>query len=218
MGRFSMTGDTLPGTCSRVKRDASGNSSHRTSRHRSPPRIPVSQSWTRAIRGHASAVTRPRALGAGAPYALPPVVEQIAQRLLEGNVRSPPRGPLDLARIADEQGHVGGAHAVGPGLDGHGGGARGLDEKVQDFADGPRLARAQIVNLSRFAALQEGPVAPHDVAHVGEVSPRLEVAHLDDRLPASRLDLRHLAGEVRRREDLAAARAAVIEGARAYDR
>src|SRR4029453_5556918 len=48
MRRFSMTGLTVPGTCRSVKSGASGNSSQNTSRQRSPPRIPVSQSWTRA--------------------------------------------------------------------------------------------------------------------------------------------------------------------------
>ena len=75
MRRSSMIGDTLPGTCSRVKRSAWGKSSQKTSRQRSPPRIPVSQSWTRATlhraiighgrarhlaaRHHASAASRP---------------------------------------------------------------------------------------------------------------------------------------------------------------
>src|SRR5258706_15872544 len=45
-----MIGETLPGTCSSVNRSASGNSSQKTPRHRSPPRMPVSQSCTRATR------------------------------------------------------------------------------------------------------------------------------------------------------------------------
>ena len=44
----SIVGETLPGTCTSVKRSASGKSSQNTSRQRSPPRMPVSQSWTRA--------------------------------------------------------------------------------------------------------------------------------------------------------------------------
>ncbi len=64
----SITGLTLPGTCSRVKSGASGNSSQATSRQRSPPRIPVSQSWTRATRGAAGeAAGRPRSLSAREP-------------------------------------------------------------------------------------------------------------------------------------------------------
>src|SRR5260370_28020737 len=50
--------ETLPGTCSNVKRSASGNSSQNTSRHRSPPRMPVSQSWMRATRSPRSNTAR----------------------------------------------------------------------------------------------------------------------------------------------------------------
>src|SRR5712692_2215943 len=43
-----MVGETLPGTCTKVKRSASGKISQKTSKHFSPPRIPVSQSCTSA--------------------------------------------------------------------------------------------------------------------------------------------------------------------------
>src|SRR3954463_14194817 len=46
--RRSIVGDTDPGTWTSVKSSASGNRSHRTSSAFSPPRIPVSQSWTKA--------------------------------------------------------------------------------------------------------------------------------------------------------------------------
>src|SRR6185369_841017 len=58
MRRRSMVALTLPGTWSSVKSGASGNSSQATSRQRSPPRIPVSQSWTRAMRGAATVAAR----------------------------------------------------------------------------------------------------------------------------------------------------------------
>src|SRR5579859_4260096 len=45
-----MAGETEPGTWTSVNSDASGNRSHKTSSAFSPPRIPVSQSWTNAIR------------------------------------------------------------------------------------------------------------------------------------------------------------------------
>ena len=48
MDRRSMVGDTEPSVWSSVKTGASGNISQKASRHRSPPRIPVSQSWTSA--------------------------------------------------------------------------------------------------------------------------------------------------------------------------
>ena len=44
-----MVGDTDPGTCSSVKSSASGNRSQSTSSAFSPPRMPVSQSCTRAM-------------------------------------------------------------------------------------------------------------------------------------------------------------------------
>jgi hypothetical protein len=44
MRRRSIVGDTVPGTWSSVKSGAFGKSSQKTSRHRSPPRMPVSQS------------------------------------------------------------------------------------------------------------------------------------------------------------------------------
>ena len=66
MRRRSITGLTLPGTCRSVKSGASGNSSQKTSRQRSPPRMPVSQSWTRATRGRPPAPCRRRARSARA--------------------------------------------------------------------------------------------------------------------------------------------------------
>jgi hypothetical protein len=50
MGMPSIRADTLPTTCRRVKRVAAGKISQKTSRHLSPPRIPVNQSWTSATR------------------------------------------------------------------------------------------------------------------------------------------------------------------------
>ena len=49
MRRRSMPADVEPGTCSSVKMSASGYSSPMASRTFSPPRIPVSQSWTMAV-------------------------------------------------------------------------------------------------------------------------------------------------------------------------
>ena len=46
----SMLCETLPGTCSKVKTSASGNSSRNCSNTRSPPRMPVNQSWMIAVR------------------------------------------------------------------------------------------------------------------------------------------------------------------------
>src|SRR5215468_6293353 len=61
-----MVGETLPGACTTVKRSASGKSSQKTSKHFSPPRIPVSQSctsatciWTRLLRPIRERLTPP---------------------------------------------------------------------------------------------------------------------------------------------------------------
>src|SRR3954451_8018455 len=51
IGRRSITGETEPGTWTRVNSSACGKRSHRTSSAFSPPRMPVSQSCTSAIRG-----------------------------------------------------------------------------------------------------------------------------------------------------------------------
>src|SRR5688572_3266730 len=53
MSRASSSGQTEPFTWSRVKIGASGNSRASESRTFSPPRMPVSQSWTSATRGGA---------------------------------------------------------------------------------------------------------------------------------------------------------------------
>ena len=93
MGRRSMVGDTEPGAWSRVKMGAVGNSSQKTSRHRSPPRILVSQSWTSAT----FMVGRRPAASAGRRHLpLAPVREEILESPLEGNLHF----PLDLGRVS----------------------------------------------------------------------------------------------------------------------
>ena len=68
MRRRSIVALTLPGTCRSVKSGAWGNSSQTASRQRSPPRMPVSQSWTSAMRGAArGAADSPRSLSAREP-------------------------------------------------------------------------------------------------------------------------------------------------------
>src|SRR5512147_1232894 len=108
MRRRSMTGDTVPGTWRRVNRSASGKISQNTSRQRSPPRIPVSQSWTRATR-----IGPPGRAGSARcrPDALAPVVEELAKRLLEGDLDLPAGRAVDLAGVALQQHHVRGAQA-----------------------------------------------------------------------------------------------------------
>src|SRR6185295_15448890 len=169
--RCSTTEETEPGTWTSVKRSASGNSSQNTSRQRSPPRIPVSQSWTSATRMAWIRSAR------GAPDPLPPVVEELNEGALEGNRHLPPRGLLDLGGVALEDHHVGGPEALRVNFDGdplHRGRA---DQKLEHLLDRPGAARTKIVDLARLAALEEQPVTPDHVANVGEVTPRLEIPH-----------------------------------------
>src|SRR6266542_4002174 len=187
--RRSMTGVTEPGTWSRVKRSASGKSSQKTSRHRSPPRIPVSQSCTSAtlMAGVAGARSARRGPGALAP---------VAQEVHDVGRAQP--GRVDLDRDALDRGL--------------------LEEEIQHLLDGPRAARAEIVHFAWLSLLQQQPVAADDVAHVGIVAPRLEIAHVDDGLPEAGLDLGDLLGEVGGHEDIAAPRPLVVEAARPDDR
>src|SRR5215472_344027 len=207
-----MTGATEPGAWTRVNRSASGKSSANTSRQRSPPRMPVSQSWTSATR---TGVARRSARGG--PDPLPPVVEELDEGALEGNRRLPAEGPLDLRRIALEDHHVGRAEAGGIDPDGdplH----RGLLQKeVQHLLDRPRPPRAKVVHLAGLAPLEEEPVPADDVAHVGEVAAGLEVADVDGGFAQSGLDLRYLLGEVGGDEHVAPPRTLVAERARAND-
>src|SRR5512144_2349892 len=163
--RRSITGDTEPGTWTSVNRSASGNSSQKTSRQRSPPRIPVSQSWTSATR----MAWIPRSVrGASDPRA--PVVEELAERALEGNRHPPPRGLLDLRRVALEDHHVRWPEASGVDLHRDALHRREPEQEVQDLLDGPGPAGAEVVHLARLAAVEQQPVSAHDVAHVGVVA------------------------------------------------
>src|SRR5712692_7666838 len=103
--RRSIVSDTEPGTWRSVKRSAAGKSSQKTSRQRSPPRMPVSQSCTRAT----LMAGRPRARPSGgrAPDAVPPVVQELHERAPEGNLGLPPGRLFDLGGIPFEHHHVG---------------------------------------------------------------------------------------------------------------
>src|SRR5580765_6884363 len=182
MRRRSTTGETEPGTWTSVKRAASGNSSQNASRQRSPPRIPVSQSWTSATRMAWIRSAR------GGPDPLPPVVEELAEGALEGNRHLPPRGLLDLRRVALEDHHVRGSEALRIDVDGDALHRGGADEELEHLLDRPGAARAEIVDLTGLAALEEQPVAPDHVADIREVATRLEIPHPHHGLAPPRLD------------------------------
>src|SRR4030095_14285258 len=147
---------------------------------------PVSQSWTRAtLTGE-----WPRGGSArrgGDP--LPPVVEELGERALEGDLDLPAGGPLDLARIPLQLHHVGGREPRRIGAHRDALHAGTLEEEVQHLLDGPGAARAEAVELAGLAALQQRPVAAHDVADIRVVALGLEVAHEHHRLAHARLDL-----------------------------
>ena len=151
------------------------------------------------------------------PYLVSPILEEIGQGLLERDRAAPADGPLGLLRRAAEDRHVGGPEPrrVLADLDA---GSRGLpDEETQHALDGPVHAGAEVVDLARRPALEQEPVAAHDVAHVREVAGGLEVADEHDRLPQPRLDLGDLLGEVRGGEGLAPTGAGVVERAGPHD-
>src|SRR3990170_482403 len=190
--RRSISGETEPGTWTSVNRSASGKSSQKTSRQRSPPRIPVSQSWISATR---MAIPGSDSLAGDGGNPPAPVVEELAERLLEGDLHLPARGPVHLGGIALEHHDIRGAEPGGIGLDLdplH----RGLlQQEVEHLLNGPGAAGAEIVHLAGLAALEQEPVPAHDIAHVGVVPARREVAHVHDRLAEPRLDLGYLLGE-----------------------
>src|SRR5689334_7469153 len=132
MSRRSMVGDTDPGIWSRLNSGASGNSSQKTAKRRSPPRIPVSQSWTSATfmapsarRASAGRRTRPPA----------PVVEQVLQRLLEGNLHLPAGGVPDLRRVALQDHDVRGPEPRRIGLDSDALDLGFLEQEVEHLLD-----------------------------------------------------------------------------------
>ena len=85
----SIRSDTDPGTWISVKSVASGKSSQNTSRHRSPPRIPVSQSWTSATR-----MPVPTAVPTTGPNHCERTTERLARQ------RDSPVAPLPARRLS----------------------------------------------------------------------------------------------------------------------
>src|SRR5258705_8887874 len=155
-----MTGETLPGTCRRVKRSAEGNSSPNTSRQRSPPRMPVSQSWTSATFAFASSGTGvlprswqpfPAASARGGQVPLPPVGEQVLQGALEGDLHLPAGRLLDLRRVPFEDHDVERPQPARIRLNLDVPDAGLLEQEVQHLLDRPRPPRAQVVHFPRLA-------------------------------------------------------------------
>ena len=83
-------------------------------------------------------------------------------------------------------------------------------ELVGEVCDGEVDAGAHVVDLARLAVLDEEPVGPHHVAHVGEVAAGRQVADRDD-VAAVELVAGDPRGERRRDELVGLAGAEVVE-------
>src|SRR5438270_7796866 len=174
-----------------------------------PERAPISGVTSRAT---SSGPGPESVIGAGAPKTVPedpvsghplaPVLQRVAQGLVERNGRFPAGAVPELLRVADQELHVGGPHPLRhrPDLDvdlGH------RQQDVEHPLDRQRLAPPDVVDLAGLALEGRLPVGLHGVPHVVEVAAGLQVAHLEDGgLPAG-LDEGDLLGEVGRDEDVA---------------
>src|SRR5438093_9770123 len=107
-------------------------------------------------------------------YLLPPVVQQIAQWLLQFDLRLPPRRLTEAVRVGREVRCRAGPHArridFPAYLD-----ARELDERREDLADRYRMTGADIEDV-RAGTVDVGGalVCLGHVAHVEEVATRVE--------------------------------------------
>src|SRR5712691_7887209 len=100
-------------------------------------------------------------------HALAPVIEDVPQRLLEGNLRPPPHRRLRLGGVAAQHRDVRRPQARRLFTDGDAPRSRFSEEEVEDLVDHPRAPGAEVVDLAGLALLEQEPVAADDVAHVG---------------------------------------------------
>src|SRR3989442_4680484 len=100
-------------------------------------------------------------------HAPAPVVEDVPQRLLEGNLRPPPHRRLRLGGVAAQHRDVGRPQARGFFTDGDARHPRLPEEEVEDLVDHPRAPGAEVVDLPGLDLLEQQPVAADVVAHVG---------------------------------------------------
>ena len=164
-----------------------------------------------AGRGHGASV-----VGASSPHAGSQVVEQVVQRLIEGDLGLPAGGRLEAAGVAAQHREVDGAHELGVGYRARSGRSAIAQEPVGQLLDGDVAAGAHVVDLAGLALLDEQAVGPDDVADVGEVAAGREVAdgHV---VGAVALGPGDAAGQGRGDELLGLARAEVVERPHAED-
>src|SRR2546425_906145 len=130
---------------------------------------------------------------------------------------SPADRRLDLVRAPPQHRHVGRTEPrlVGTDLNAA---DRGLcDQELKDALDGPVGAGAEVVDLAHAPALEQGPVAAHDVANIGEIAGGLEVTRGHHGFAQTRLDLGDLLREVRGGKGFASPGPGVVERARTDD-
>ena len=80
--------------------------------------------------------------------------------------------------VAPQHGDVDRAEQLGVGLEAHRATGHG-QQVVGQLLHGDVAAAAHVVDLARLAVLDQQPVGPHHVAHVGEVAAGREVADRD---------------------------------------
>src|SRR5271157_514215 len=125
---------------------------------------------------------------------LAPVLERVLDRPLERDGRRVSQAPepgdvgADVGLIGrPEKGRVGFEGERDPGK---------TDQRLRDRPHGEALPGSDVERLARVAPLEDDPDRPHDVAHVRDIAPDLEVA--DPKPPglALSLELGHPLGEV----------------------
>src|SRR5205823_4396676 len=82
-----------------------------------------------------------------AVHAAPPVVEDVAQRLLEGNLRPPAHRGEGPGGVAAQHRHVGRAQAGRVFLDADPLDARLREQEIENVLDHPRASGAEVVDL-----------------------------------------------------------------------
>ena len=153
-------------------------------------------------------------------HAIPPIVQQVAQGLVVGDLGFPAGVPLEFRDIRHLQVGVDRAQAIGVDFDPDVGLARREGEqRVEDVLHRAGMGAADIVVGARCRIDgDQHVVGAHGVAHVGDGAQRLQVADLDHGGDAIVLDHRDLLGEGRFGKDVAAPRPGMGEHARRHDR
>ena len=153
-----------------------------------------------------SADARPSRPRDGDP--LPPVVEQVGERLLDRDRGVPSGFGADARRVAEHDRDCR-SGAAAPDRSRRGCGPATARAASRAGRRRDRRGRGRCCRAAPAARLSDQqPIGAHGVADVGDVAARVEVADVQDRLAAAGLDLRDLLREARtwRRRATAAVR------------